>query len=103
MNSSKRISSFLFATALLFVQGCASTATQESTGEYIDDSVITMKVKDALFKEPGLKSTEISVETFKGTVQLRGFVTSQSNIDKAVNIARDVNGVKSIKNDMQVK
>ena len=83
--------------------GCASTATKEGTGEYLDNTVITTKVKAALLEEPNLKSSEINVETFKGVVQLSGFVNSQANIDKAVEIARQVSGVKSVKNDMQLK
>jgi osmotically-inducible protein OsmY len=83
--------------------GCASTATQEGTGEYIDNAVITTKVKTAIFNEPTLKSFEINVETFKGAVQLSGFVNSQADIDKAVEIVQKVKGVKSVKNDMQLK
>jgi len=83
--------------------GCASTATQEGTGEYIDNAVITTKVKAAIFNEPTLKSLEIKVETFKGAVQLSGFVNSQADIDKAVEVVRQVKGVKSVKNDMQLK
>ena len=89
--------------ALLFSLGCASTATKESTGEYIDDSVVTTKVKDAIFREPTLKSSEINVETYKGVVQLSGFVSSQTNIDKAVEIAGGIKGVQSVKNDMRSK
>ncbi len=97
-----------FATVFLAILmasllGCASTATQEGTGEYIDNSVITAKVKTAIFNEPTLKSFEINVETFKGAVQLSGFVNSQADIDKAVEIVRQVKGVKSVKNDMQLK
>ncbi len=83
--------------------GCAGTSTRESTGEYFDDSVITTKVKAALFHEPSLKSFEIKVETFRGKVQLSGFVSSQANIDKAVEIARGVPGVVEVKNNMQLK
>ena len=89
----------LMATAL----GCASTATSEGTGEYVDDSVITTKVKTAIFNEPTLKSAEINVETFKGKVQLSGFVNSKQDVDKAVMVARSVKGVESVKNDMRVK
>lgn len=91
--------------ALLFVSmlGCASTSKTEGTGEYIDDSVITTKVKAAIFNEPTLKSAEINVETFKGTVQLSGFVSSQADASKAVEIAKKVDNVKSVKNSMQVK
>ena len=89
----------LTATAL----GCASTAKQEGTGEYVDDTVITTKVKAAIFNEPTLKSAEINVETFKGVVQLSGFVSSQAAENKAVEVARTVGGVKSVKNDMRLK
>jgi len=82
---------------------CASTRTQSSAGEYVDDSVITAKVKSLLAEDDFLKSFQISVESFKGTVQLSGFVNSQKAIDKAVEIARSVKGVKSIKNDLIVK
>ena len=82
---------------------CASTSKQESTGEYVDDSVITTKVKSLLAADDFLKSFEISVETYKGTVQLSGFVDSQKAIDKAVEITRSVNGVKSVKNNLSVK
>jgi osmotically-inducible protein OsmY len=88
---------------LALLVGCASTSQQEGTGEYIDDTVITTKVKAAIFNEPTLKSAEINVETFKGVVQLSGFVNSQSDINKAVEIARSVEGVKSVRNDMRVK
>ena len=82
---------------------CASTPKQESTGEYVDDSVITTKVKSLLAEDDFLKSFEISVETYKGTVQLSGFVDSQKAIDKAVEITRSVKGVKSVKNNLNVK
>ena len=83
--------------------GCASTSKQGSAGEYVDDSVITTKVKSLLAADDFLKSFEISVETYKGTVQLSGFVSSQQAVDKAVQITRSVKGVKSVKNDLIVK
>jgi osmotically-inducible protein OsmY len=82
---------------------CASTSKHESTGEWVDDSVITTKVKSLLAADDFLKSFEISVETHKGTVQLSGFVDSQQAVNKAGEIARGVNGVKSVKNDLIVK
>ncbi|MBY0572645.1 MAG: BON domain-containing protein [Undibacterium sp.] len=85
------------------VAGCASTQTRESTGQYIDDSVITTSVKAAILNEPTLKVTEINVETFKGIVQLSGFVRSQDNIATAMSVARNVKGVQSVKNDMRLK
>lgn len=99
----KGVSNFFIAITMLFMLGCASTAKHEGTGEFIDDTAITTKVKAAIFAEPGLKSAEINVETFKGIVQLSGFVHSQADINKAVEVARDVNGVKSVKNDMRLK
>ena len=83
--------------------GCASTAKREGTGEYLDNSVITTKVKAAIFGDESLKSSEINVETFKGVVQLSGFVSSQAEINRAVEVARTVKGVTSVKNDMRVK
>ena len=82
---------------------CASTSKKESTGEYVDDSVITTKVKALLAEDDFLKSFQISVETYKGTVQLSGFVASQKAVDKAGEITRSVKGVKSVKNDLIVK
>jgi len=99
----KRFATFIIAMTLVSVVGCTSTATKEGTGEYIDDSVITTKVKKAIFDESTLKSTEINVETFKGVVQLSGFVSSSEAESKAVEVARSVAGVKSVKDDMRVK
>jgi osmotically-inducible protein OsmY len=76
---------------------------KESSGEYVDDAVITTKIKAAVLKEPSLKSAEINVETYKGTVQLSGFVRSRADINKAVEVAKGVEGVKSVKNDMVLK
>jgi osmotically-inducible protein OsmY len=98
-----RFATFFCAVLLASLLGCASTPKQEGTGEYLDDTVITTKVKAAVFSEPSLKSAEINVETFKGVVQLSGFVSSPANINKAVAVARSVNGVKSVKNDMLLK
>jgi osmotically-inducible protein OsmY len=82
---------------------CASTRTRESTGEYVDDSVITTKVKSLLANDDFFKSFQISVETYKGTVQLSGFVNSQQAVGKAGEIVRSVQGVKSVKNNLIVK
>jgi osmotically-inducible protein OsmY len=94
---------FVLLMLMVAFVACASTRTQESTGEYVDDSVITTKVKSLLAADDFLKSFEIGVETFKGTVQLSGFVDSQKAIDKAVEITRSVKGVKSVKNNLNVK
>lgn len=99
----RRFTAFFFALALASALGCASTSTQEGTGEYVDDTVITSKVKSAIFGEPTLKSAEINVETFKGIVQLSGFVSSVADQRKALDLARSVPGVKSVKDDMRLK
>ena len=99
----KYLSALFMAVMLITAVGCASTSTQEGTGEYVDDTVITTKVKAAIMNEPSLKSTEINVETFKGVVQLSGFVSSQAAANKAVEVARGVSGVKSVRNDMRMK
>ena len=103
MLSFTRTSVLLAAVALTTLAGCASTRTHESTGQYIDDTAITTGVKAAIFNEPTLKSAEINVETFKGRVQLSGFVSSRANIDRAVVVAQGVRGVNSVANDMRVK
>jgi len=99
INASLILSILILALSL----GCASTKTQEGTGEYIDDSAITAKVKTAILQEPTLASAEINVETFKGVVQLSGFVGSRAEINNAVEVSRRVGGVKSVRNDMRVK
>ena len=97
------LSAAFLALTLVTAVGCASSAKQEGTGEYVDDSVITSKVKAAILNEPTLKVAEINVETFKGTVQLSGFVSSQAAANRAVELASRVNGVTSVKNDMRLK
>ena len=80
-----------------------SAPRKSSPGEYVDDAVITTKVKAAVLEEPSLKSAEINVETSKGRVQLTGFVRSRADINKAVEVAKGVKGVQSVKNDMILK
>jgi osmotically-inducible protein OsmY len=82
---------------------CAGSHTRQSTGQFVDDSTITAKVKAAIFDEDSLKSLQITVVTFKGTVQLSGFVDSTKSVNKAGQVARNVDGVKSVKNDLVVK
>ena len=82
---------------------CATTSKHESTGEYIDDSVITTKVKSLLANDDFFKSFQISVETYQGVVQLSGFVNSQQAVDKAGEIVRSVQGVQSLKNNLMVQ
>ncbi len=104
MEQIKRLSQMLVAAMLLALMvGCASTETSSGTGEYIDDTVITTKAKTAIFNESTLKSSEINVETYKGVVQLSGFVSSQADIDTAMRLTRAVKGVKSVSNDMELR
>ena len=103
MSHVKTLTTLLSTVVLMTTLGCASTRTQEGTGEYVDDSVITTKVKSAIFNEPGLKSSEITVQSFKGIVQLSGFVSSREDISDAVRVASAVGGVKSVTNEMQLK
>jgi len=96
--------SFLICITLVVAfLGCASTPTREGTGEYVDDSAITAKVKAAIVNEPSLKVFQINVETFKGEVQLSGFVDSSRSASKAGEVARGVKGVRAVKNSLIVK
>ena len=103
MKKHRLFAAVLSAFLAVSVVGCASTSKSEGAGEYVDDAVLTTKVKAAIFNEPGLKSFEINVETYKGVVQLSGFVSSQADINKAVEVARSVKGVVSVKNNMKLK
>jgi osmotically-inducible protein OsmY len=103
-NISRGVSVLVLAVAALStVVGCASTATQESTGQYLDDTGITGRVKAAIFNDASLKSAEINVETFKGVVQLSGFVNSSAEIQRAVQLVQSISGVRSVRNDMRLK
>jgi len=103
----KQLNSILTAVFLAVSMGsfvgCASTATQEGTGEYFDDAWITTKVKAALVDDPLTKAYQINVETFKGVVQLSGFVATQAEANKAAELARGIKGVTSVKNDLRLK
>jgi osmotically-inducible protein OsmY len=103
MKHSNYLSGLLLATLCTLALGCAGSPTQESTGEYFSDSWITTKVKTSLINDSTVKSSEVNVETFKGVVQLSGFVSSKVAMDQAVLIAGNVQGVTSVKNDMQIK
>lgn len=90
-------------TLIALQAGCASTPTKESTGEVIDDSAITTKVKAAFIKDEVVKAFDVSVETFKGTVQLSGFVDTAEQKYRAAELARRVHGVQDVKNNITVK
>jgi len=104
MKKSFNVIRFLIVLVMIGTfMACASTPQKEGTGEYFDDSVITAKVKGKLAGDEFLKSFQISVECRKGIVQLSGFVDTQAKVDKAGEIARSVEGVKMVKNDLIVK
>lgn len=93
----------LIFIAGLLLGGCAGTPIQESTGEYLDDTTITSKVKGTLLSDPQVSGLAINVETFKGTVQLSGFANSEDERQRAVDLAASVNGVQSVQNDIVLK
>lgn len=101
MKISARLMAIAFAAAL--AAGCASTESSKSTGEYIDDAAITAKVKTALIRDDSLDANDINVETYKGTVQLSGFVDSEDDIDAAEEVAGNIEGVTNVRNDLRVK
>lgn len=103
MKLSKHISAIFMALFLASLVGCASAQQHESASEYIDDAVITTKVKAALFNDPDLSAAEINVETYNGEVQLSGFVSAPSQISQAVQVAKNVEGVRKVKNSLLVK
>jgi osmotically-inducible protein OsmY len=100
----QRIIQLLVCVALLSAfTACAATQKHESTGQYVDDSVITTKVKAAIFKEDSLKTLQINVKTYKAAVQLSGFVDSAQSVAKAADVAKRVEGVASVENSLAVK
>jgi osmotically-inducible protein OsmY len=104
MKSTHFLKHFLVVLALVtLIAGCAGTSTQESTGEYIDDTTITTKVKAEIFNDPMLKVLQINVESYKGIVQLSGFVDSKHAAERATEVAEAVDGVKGVKNSLVVK
>ena len=103
MNTRRRMSLCLSALAFAALTGCAATPTQESTGQMLDDSVVTTKVKAAIFNETSLKSLDISVTTFRGVVHLTGTVDSTRSVAIAGRVAQGVAGVKAVDNELRVK
>ena len=103
MKIAQRLVAVLAAFMVFVLAGCAPTGTREGTGEYIDDTIITSKIKAAFAADPTVKATEVKVETFKGTVQLSGFVESRESAQKAVQIARQVKGVTEVRNNTVIK
>jgi osmotically-inducible protein OsmY len=101
--SHKHLRAMLLVVVSMFAVACAGTDTRSSTGEYIDDSVITAKVKTALLNSPAVSGLAIDVETFRGEVQLSGFVDKKEEREEAGKVAKTVPGVRSVKNDIRVK
>ena len=103
MKINKQIFSMLFAVLFGFSTLHVSAATAEGATEYMDDAVITTKVKAAMVKEPTLKASDVKVETTKGTVRLSGFVGSKTEADRAAEVARSVKGVNDVQNELSIK
>lgn len=99
----KRLSLLCLTALLALAFGCSSSPSKEGSGELVDDAVVTAKVKAEIVQAPTLKTSEINVETFKGVVQLSGFVTTQADIDTAAEVARKVKGVKEVRNNVLLK
>jgi osmotically-inducible protein OsmY len=103
MKTSSRAALVMVALMGSTLVACTSTPSQQSTGEVIDDGVVTAKVKAALIEDPVTKAHQINVETFKGTVQLSGFVESDETRSRALQLARDIDGVKNVKDALEVR
>jgi hyperosmotically inducible periplasmic protein len=103
MQKSKGFVSAVILVVSLAAAACASTRTTKSAGEQVDDTVTTASVKSALIADPVTKAHQIDVETFKGTVQLNGFVDSEASKDRATQVARTTKGVTAVHNNLTVK
>jgi hyperosmotically inducible protein len=99
----KRLSLLCLTGSLVFAFGCSSSPTKEGSGEFVDDAAVTTKVKAEILREPSLKAAEINVETFKGVVQLSGFVATPAEVGTAADVARKVPGVKEVRNDVKLR
>lgn len=105
MKSSSTLLCFTFGLLLgaSLVSGCAGTGQRQSTGEYIDSTALTAKVKSALVADEVVRARDVQVETFRGTVQLSGFVDNQAQRDRATQVARSVQGVREVRNNLIIK
>ncbi|WP_150302977.1 BON domain-containing protein [Pseudomonas saliphila] len=97
------ITALFLTLSLLIMGGCTVASGQKSAGEFVDDSVITTQIKTALIRDENIRAGEINVETYKGEVQLTGFVSSREAANRAVELARGVKGVTAVRNDMQIR
>ncbi|NTV11665.1 MAG: BON domain-containing protein [Zoogloea sp.] len=93
----------LVATATIGITACTPQASRESAGEYVDDATVTARVKTALAQTPNVSVAEVNVETYRGVVQLSGFIDSDDMAQRAIAAAKNVPGVRSVKNDMRIK
>ena len=103
MTTLKRCSAVFIAASLVSVLGCATQSEPQGAGAYMGDTWVTTQVKAGILNEPSLKVTQINVETYKSVVQLSGFVDNAASQAKAVEIAKAVKGVTSVKNDMRLR
>ncbi|MGE5493601.1 MAG: BON domain-containing protein [Actinomycetota bacterium] len=103
INSKSLLVAAMLAATLPVLTACSPSPTRQAAGEYMDDATITTRVKSALVQDPDVRATEVNVETYRGVVQLSGFVDSESDARRAVNLARQVPGVSSVKNDIRIK
>jgi osmotically-inducible protein OsmY len=97
------LATFIGLGSVVALSACGSTPTRESPGQYVDDATITTKVKSEFVADKTVDATNINVDTYKGTVQLSGFAKSQAEINRAVQIARNVAGVQAVKNDVLLR
>jgi osmotically-inducible protein OsmY len=103
MKHFSRLSVIVAASAFALLAGCATGSQQATAGQYIDDTTVTARVKTAIYQEPTLNSAEINVETFKGRVQLSGFVNTRANVERAGAVAKGISGVTAVNNDLRLK
>jgi osmotically-inducible protein OsmY len=99
----KLIVSALIACGALAQTGCAVTSGQSSMGEYVDDTTITARVKKRFAEDDQVAASRIQVETLQGTVQLSGFAASETERERAGQLARSVPDVKAVRNDVIVR
>ncbi len=103
MNMRTLLATTVTALALMTVTGCAVTRGQETVGAYVDDSTITARIKARFVENQQVDASSISVETLNGTVMLSGFAKNATERTTAEGIARDVSGVKAVKNEIAVR
>ncbi|MEH6389561.1 MULTISPECIES: BON domain-containing protein [Pseudomonas] len=101
--SKEYVTALFLAFALVVMGGCTVASGQKSAGEFVDDSLVSTQVKTALIKDDTVRASEINVETYKGEVQLTGYVSSRAAANRAVELARGIKGVTAVRDDMQIR